>query len=781
MAQYHISLKKMTKKITQGSLRLGGVNPRGEAIGFTNYYMECNGKPFFGISGEFHYSRYPCLEWETELAKMKMAGINCLATYVFWNHHEEDEGLFRWDGERNLRYFIELCAKQNLYVFLRVGPFCHGECRNGGFPDWLYGRPFELRSNDQGYLTYVKRLYSEIARQVHGLFFQDGGPIIAVQLENEYMHAAAPWELTGQHEDEFLPGGRDGVAHMKQLKEIAVESGLKAPIYTSTGWGGAPVLEGEILPLYGGYAFCPWNIHEAKPEQEPTFEYLFQSFHDDHSPCRGFNPPYPPEEYPYACCEMGGGMQTWYKARFVVPPESVTAMTLTKVAGGCNFIGYYMFHGGSQPLGQHGFLNENTNPKITYDYQAPLGEFGQMRQSYRQLKPLFYFFHEFQDQLCPMATVLPPEAATITPQDTATLRYALRVNGNSGFIFLHNYQDHVPLADHDDISLNLELTDETITLPREKGLTLKRGVSAILPLNMDLGGVQLKYATPQPVTSIMAENIRCYFFFVPEGFCGEYCFENDSFQDIQTNQGELQRQSGLTFVTVAPGKECRIDLLSGQGERIRICTLSHGEILNFWKVSLWGAERVIFCDASLVVKQNTLQLFHRAPQIDLFIYPAPGNRLTTSYGQVTGVSCGMYTKYVIARPPKELTYKISPINDQKAVLKVDPLSFQDVHELLLEIDYEGDVGHAFIDGRLVHDHFGNGQKWEIGLKRFFRELAEKEIYFYISPLRRGKMVSYDSAMAVQQQFHGEQIAKIRTMEIIPEYCVTICKSNPDEL
>jgi len=220
-----------------------------------------------------------------------------------------------------------------------------------------------------------------------------------------------------------------------------------------------------------------------------------------------------------------------------------------------------------------------------------------------------------------------------------------------------------------------------------------------------------------------------------------------------------------------------IELISKISHPIRICTLSQAEILNFWKVSLWGVERVIITDASLIMKQNTIQVFHTTPQIDLWVYPALGNDLASSYGQLTEVTLGMYTKYVITIPLKELKYAMEKINDQKAVLKIDPVSFQDIHELFLEIDYEGDVGHAFIDGRLVHDHFCNGQKWEIGLKRFYPEVADKGMYFYISPLHRGKMVSYDSAMAVQRKFLGDSIAKIHGMKIVPEYCVTISKTN----
>ena len=79
-----------------------------------------------------------------------------------------------------------------MYAIVRVGPFCHGEVRNGGMPDWLYGSPFPLRSNDERYLSLVRRLYREIGRQLRGLFFSEGGPIIGIQLENELMHAGAP-------------------------------------------------------------------------------------------------------------------------------------------------------------------------------------------------------------------------------------------------------------------------------------------------------------------------------------------------------------------------------------------------------------------------------------------------------------------------------------------------------------------------------------------------------------------------------------------------------------
>ncbi|HEX2621035.1 MAG TPA: beta-galactosidase, partial [Phototrophicaceae bacterium] len=180
-----LDLTRSSTPIIAGHLQLGGVNPQGHSIELTSYYMLQNGKPCIPVMGEFHFSRYSEAFWEEELLKMKAGGIDIVATYVFWNHIEEDEGVFDWSGNRNLRRFVELCDRHQLQVIVRIGPFDHGECRNGGFPDWLYGRPFPLRSNDPRYLAYVERLYGEIAKQLVGLFFKDAGPIIGIQLDNE--------------------------------------------------------------------------------------------------------------------------------------------------------------------------------------------------------------------------------------------------------------------------------------------------------------------------------------------------------------------------------------------------------------------------------------------------------------------------------------------------------------------------------------------------------------------------------------------------------------------
>ena len=108
-----------------------------EQIGAPAHHLIRNGKPWYPVMGEFHYSRYPAQEWEIELRKMKALGVQVVATYVFWIHHEEEQGIWRTDGNLDLRRFLRTCQNVGLEVLLRIGPWAHGECRNGGFPDWL--------------------------------------------------------------------------------------------------------------------------------------------------------------------------------------------------------------------------------------------------------------------------------------------------------------------------------------------------------------------------------------------------------------------------------------------------------------------------------------------------------------------------------------------------------------------------------------------------------------------------------------------------------------------
>src|SRR5271154_4470214 len=215
------------------SFAIGGKSPDGHVLGANSRYLTLDGKPWFPVMGEFHYSRYPAEYWEEEILKMKAGGIEIVSTYIFWIHHEEIEGQFDWTGQRNLRRFVQLCAKHGLYVWVRIGPWDHGECRNGGFPDWLL-KQCPTRQIDPVYLGYVKRFYAQIGSQLKGLFWKDGGPIIGIQLENEYS----------------ARGPGKGADYILALRQLALDVGLDAPFYTITGWDDAVIPSSGVLPVF---------------------------------------------------------------------------------------------------------------------------------------------------------------------------------------------------------------------------------------------------------------------------------------------------------------------------------------------------------------------------------------------------------------------------------------------------------------------------------------------------------------------------------------------------
>ena len=134
---YRFEVPDTIPSVHPSVLHIGPSCPSGPVWGCTDRYMTMDGDPVMPVMAEFHFSRYPAEAWDEELAKIKAGGVDVISTYLFWNHHEEEEGVFDFSGRRDIRRFVELCAKHDLYVWLRIGPWCHGEARNGGFPDWL--------------------------------------------------------------------------------------------------------------------------------------------------------------------------------------------------------------------------------------------------------------------------------------------------------------------------------------------------------------------------------------------------------------------------------------------------------------------------------------------------------------------------------------------------------------------------------------------------------------------------------------------------------------------
>ena len=764
--EYCLDLKKPKQKsLERLSDKFYGKDPAGNEISFTNYYMELNGSPFFGISGECHFSRIHEQQWEDTILKMKMGGINIISTYIFWIHHEEEEGKFRFDGCRDIRKFIQLCEKHGMYVIVRIGPFDHGEVRNGGLPDWLYGKSFEVRSNNEGFFRHTRVLYQKLAEQFEGLYYKDGGPIIGTQIENEYMHSAAPWEMTTGVTNEWVPGGRDGDEYMKALKKLAQEEGICTPFYTCTGWGGAAAPVDEMLPLWGGYAFWPWIFYDYQGEHPATPEYIYRDNHNNEVPATyNFEPTYAPESLPYACCEMGGGMTCYYNYRFQLPYESVDAMANIKIAGGCNFLGYYMYRGGSNPKGEKtAYLNECQCPKISYDYQAAIGEYGQLRPSYYRLKALHIFVKNYQDLICNMVTVLPEGSQEIQPEDVETLRYAVRTDGTSGFLFLNNYQDHVECKPKKDEKITLKLPDEEVEI---SGISLAAGEEAILPFEMNVEGYCLKYAKAQPLSVMKEDGRNIYFFFMPEGMEPEYVWDG---ADIDYVDGKKVNESRV--VITPPSDKMSSYKITGKKGDVEIVTLTREQSLMFYEIEVRGRKTAVLCNSPFVYEGTRIQV--ESPQQEstaarLLMYPAHQLQ-TTGSTKISTVAEGIWAGIEFQWNDKETKPQVLDIEQRgpsRYIVQI-PEEYQECKDALLQIEYRGDVGHAFINGELVSDNFSNHGVWEIGLKEVWKPEMGREITFVITPLKEKVKVDVSSTMAGRMEQDSNALAELWSVKIKP--------------
>jgi len=783
-----VDLRQTPPQLLRGHLHLGGANPQGQSISFNSLYMEQNGQPVLPVMGEFHYCRSPESEWDESLKKIKAAGINIVSTYVFWNIHEETEGHFDWTGSKDLRQFVQLCAQNGLQVIVRVGPFCHGEMRNGGLPDWLYGRPFNVRSNDPAYLHYVERLYGEIGKQLTGLLFKDGGPIIGFQIENEYHHSAAPWAFSypGQppewaiaDENRYLvlgsTGGvkkqdsyaEEGRKHMANLLELAHKAGLDAPLYTVTGWGNAAIVDDATIPVTSAYPFPTW----AKATPSPL--YLYHDLHKqpDYSPVS-----YQPERYPSFGAELGGGIMITYSRRPTVSAHAVESLVIRELGSGANAIGYYMFHGGATPRGKSSYLSEEPSgvPKISYDFQAPVGQYGQLAESYGYLKLIHFFLDDFGPLLAPMVTVLPEGAAKMSPTDVDQLRWAVRTRADSGFVFLHNFQDHVATHDLADQQIILQTNDGQLRIPNDSSFTLKSEAATFFPFNIDFGGVRVKYATAQLLANLSENGTPRYAFIAVDGINPEFAFDSKPPSQIKSEDCQVTAAQSMSIVRCPGDKISEFTVEDDKHQAVTFAVFPKSLALTAWRVKTKEGNRLAFSEATLLNQVDGIEACSVGNNvISLAVYPALHTAPQCQGAALTECSPPhrSLTAYTLTLPEVE-PFVHAKVADRKTLtLRSDKSSLPDgVNNVFLEIDYTGDTGLAFINGELVDDHFYFGQPWRIGLKRFLSRVAEEGMYISFRPIYKDAPFLADLPAAAVPDFSNQrEELRINHVRVLPEY------------
>lgn len=299
-----------------------------------------DGKPFQILSGEMHYERIPRAYWRDRMEMAKAMGLNTIATYVFWNVHEPKPGVWDFTGNADLPEFLREAQQEHLHVVLRAGPYSCAEWEFGGFPAWLLANPkmeTALRSNDPAFMVPVEKWIMKLGQEVAPFQIGRGGPIIAVQMENEY-------GLFGSDQQ-----------YLKHLREIFIKAGFTdALLFTTNPTDGEK--NGSIPGTYTAVNFGVGHAAQG-------LDFLARM--------RPGQPLFAAEYWP-------GWFDHWGQPHQTRPIAPQVADLETILSRGAS-INLYMFHGGTS----FGFMsgaswtNQTYMPDVTsYDYDAPLDEAG---------------------------------------------------------------------------------------------------------------------------------------------------------------------------------------------------------------------------------------------------------------------------------------------------------------------------------------------------------------------------------------------------------------------
>jgi beta-galactosidase len=332
-----------------------------------------DGKPFQIISGEMHPARIPKMYWRHRIQMAKAMGCNTIAAYLFWNYVEEKEGVFDWRSEnRDIAGFVRICQEEGMWVLFRPGPYVCAEWDFGGLPPYLLKIPdIKLRCMDPRYMAAVTKYVSEVSNQIKPLLCTNGGPVIMVQVENEY----------GSYGND-----RD---YIKTLKKLWVDNGIDVPFYTADGPTAfmleAGTVEGAAIGLDSGGSDADFEQAAKKNPDVPAFS---------------------AETYP--------GWLTHWKEKYQKPDKAEIIKQVTYLLEHKRSFNLYVVHGGTNfgfNAGANAFTPIQFQPDITsYDYDAPINERGEPTPKYFALRDLIA---KYTKQKLPK--IPKPTAVTMVP------------------------------------------------------------------------------------------------------------------------------------------------------------------------------------------------------------------------------------------------------------------------------------------------------------------------------------------------------------------------------
>ena len=745
-----------------------GTSPDGVTFTADRTVILKDGKPFPVVSGEFHPQRYPPEFWEEAILEMKAGGLNVIAGYWFWGMLEPRIGQFDFTGPNNIRRFMELCKKHDMPVFVRIGPFVNAEFLHGGLPPWLFGMPYRERSNDPGYLKRVEIYYNELGRQLDGMMWDQGGPIYMVQVENELSHAPIQWYTTYRHgAAEEHKGPEDGDElwkHYRTLQDLARNAGFNVPFYTITAWG-PPSLrrkyqkDGSFMFAYGGYMYLG-RPREGENSGLTTLN----------ADARVASP------YPTAFIELGAAGSP-HRVPYVAipPPESAESTGMWSIGPNDSIMcGWYMYHGGTNPrIPEWGLAAKRDEFGISYDYNAPLSEYGYERPAYYLLRRFHQTLLNYADRFC--YGEIFTQDPRVRPNDDL-LRASIRMGDtDGGMLFLLHYGNQVPLSDRK-AGFSIHSASGEIQLPRDGHLELTNGDFAILPFNWDLGNdIKLISSTAQPSGHVVHGDDTVMFCSTIRDQPAELVFELPEGAELSTN-GEREVDGGQTVVRIEPAMDALVTV-EKDGVRTIFAILPVEAIYRSVEDVINGRKTYLITNEDIVVSGDSVRLAGKGNNhFSLHSYPPVDWK-----GHGVGREVGLFGKIEATVPEVKPDIRVERINDKKTVVQLPESEFNGLNDIYANIDFEGLVCRIFDleTGMPVGDQlYAEELDWNVGLKRFRETLAGNGILFYANPAdseSRSQLSRDGMTLEEQRALTGD--SKITGIRFVPEYRLVLEADN----
>uniref|UniRef100_UPI003AAD01B7 beta-galactosidase isoform X1 n=1 Tax=Centroberyx gerrardi TaxID=166262 RepID=UPI003AAD01B7 len=341
--------------------------PRSFSVDYKNDCFQKDGQEFRYISGSIHYSRIPRAYWKDRLLKMYMAGLNAIQTYIPWNYHEPSPDQYDFSGDRDVEHFLQLAQDIGLLVILRPGPYICAEWDMGGLPAWLLNKKdIVLRSSDPDYIAAVDTWMGKLLPMIKPFLYQNGGPVITVQVENEY--------------GSYFACDYNYMRHLAKL--FRSHLGEQAVLFTTDGAGLGYLKCGSIQGLYATVDFGPGGnvtaAFDAQRHAEPHGPLVNSEFY-------------------------AGWLDNWGKHHSVVSAATV-AKSLNEILVLRANVNLYMFIGGTN-FGYWNGANSPYSPQPTsYDYDAPLTEAGDLTDKYFAIREVIKMYRKIPEGPIPPTT-----------------------------------------------------------------------------------------------------------------------------------------------------------------------------------------------------------------------------------------------------------------------------------------------------------------------------------------------------------------------------------------